>query len=222
MVSYNILCQRLVSRFVGDPHLRAAPYALDEAYRWTLLHDQLRLMHGSVLCLQEVDSRTWSKYLHPAVSLGDAEARGVVAEAAAAAAEIAEDGLFLRHYDAYFTKQGGGAAYGLCTLLDRREFVVESFETVDFSSVFKGGMGGGSGGSGSGSGDDDGGGGGDDSGSGSRVDGGVSWFRDLVLHPHVLRLAGLPTCSGADAVRAREAWVATFLKPANLAQVSPY
>ena len=64
IVSYNILAQGLVFRFATDPQIKAFPAALDEAYRWTLLFDQIRGMQADIVCLQEVGARTWQKFVH--------------------------------------------------------------------------------------------------------------------------------------------------------------
>ena len=63
VVSYNILAQGLVFRFANDPQIKTFPAALDEAYRWTLLFDQIRGMQADIVCLQEVGARTWRKFV---------------------------------------------------------------------------------------------------------------------------------------------------------------
>lgn len=65
VASYNILAQGLVFRFASDPQITAFPAALDEAYRWTLLFDQIRGLQADIVCLQEVGARTWRKLVRP-------------------------------------------------------------------------------------------------------------------------------------------------------------
>eukprot|EP00750_Incisomonas_marina_P008898 INCI15733.2.p1 GENE.INCI15733.2~~INCI15733.2.p1 ORF type:complete len:756 (+),score=78.66 INCI15733.2:201-2468(+) len=220
IVSYNILAQGLVFRFATDPQIKAFPAALDEAYRWTLLFDQIRGMQADIVCLQEVGARTWQKYLQPYTEIRPSDiarqngGRTIHSRAGECAAGV------LGRFDAYFEMQEqGGAGFGMCVLFDNSKFDVLSANTLVYSSMFRGygmneyhqiphdpgapftyGVS-----------------------KGKSIGHGLApWFRDIILSTSLLHKAGLtmPPGEGTNAQQQTLIdWINSFLKPSSRAQI---